>query len=135
SQRALHAVEQRIARTDYSIRCARAQLRHLREDPSYLARLARREFGTPVPGVRTVFVYQPADRPPDPAPPPATDDNGQPARPVPPRDDLADRLERRVRQDPWLAVFVLPPTRPWVMLFSTGLLLSAWILLPADRRS
>lgn len=132
SQRALRDVQQRIARTEYRIRCAQAQLRHLRDDPSYIARLARREFGTPVPGVRTVFVYDP---PREPGPPPTAPDAGPAPESTPPDEAFARALERRVPSDPWLAVFVLPPTRPWVMLFSAGLLVSAWILLPVGPRS
>ncbi len=137
SQRALRAVQQRIARTEYRIRCAQAQLRHLREDPSYIARLAREEFGTPVPGVRTVFVYQSAGQPQHAATAalPAADAAVPQATSPAPGEDLATQLERRIRRDPWLAVFVLPPTRPWVMLFSAGLLVAAWVLLPAARRS
>ncbi len=131
SQRALRQVEQRIARTRYRIRCAEARLRHLRDDPSYIARLAREEFGTPVPGVRTVFVYDP----PRPTGPPAAAAVAGTSATHRPAEAFAQALERRIRRDPWLAVFVLPPTRPWVMLFATGLLVSAWILLPAGRRA
>ena len=82
------------------------QIRHLQDDPAYVERIGRSEFGLTPPGVELIPV-QPVERPGEQAA----------SRPSVTREEtpLGDRIEDAARHNPLVAVFVLDQSRPFVM--------------------
>lgn len=121
----LAVIEQRLA-------SARRQIDHLRDDPAYVLRLARQEFGQAVdtPGTETMWID--ADPSTDAPPPPAT------TAPASERDvlpELSAVLSEMTQRYPHVSLFVSDATRPGVMLMATILLLTAVVLLGRPRRA
>ena len=113
------AAERRIAELERQLTAVTKQIEHLRDDPSYLERLSRKEFGEQPPGIDfTPVEVQPL--PPDDAP-----DAAEAA----PQEDAADALEQATQRSPIVSVFVLDETRPIVMVMSALLMLVALALL------
>jgi len=127
--RAEHAAaEQRLAELEHRLTVVTQQVEHLRNDPSYLERLARQEFGEPPPDVDfTPLELEPA------AQDPASED-----APAAAEEDTGDALEQAAQRNPIVSVFVLDETRPIVMVMSGAMMLVALVLLlrggAPDRR-
>lgn len=120
AQRQAYAdAQRRIAELEDRLTGVTRQIEHLRSDPAYIERLARKEFGTETPGVefKPVAIQQDAASRPD------------PASNTPPRDKLATSLEQATYTSPFVSVFVLDETRPIVMAMSGVLMIVALILL------
>ena len=107
------------------------QIEHSQNDPAYIERLARREFGLQTPGVETVRITT------DSAP------SSKPATSVPasaPQNEYEERLamiEHLARNNPAVSVFILPESRSIIMCLCGGLLLAAIVLMNpwnAERR-
>ena len=113
--------EQRIADLEYQLTLVSKQIEHLQDDPAYLERLARREFGTEVPGIE----FKPVEVQPPP--------QSQPASEPAPAEVLATALERATRTSPFVSVFVLDETRPIVMVMSGVVTVVALVLLMRSR--
>lgn len=122
------ALEQRLAAT-------RKQIEHLRDDPAYVLRVARQEFGQTieVTGTQTLAVEPvgaAADSPPSAAIPPAPDE-------VLP--ELSVFLGQVIARYPQVGLFVSAQTRPTVMGLGAVLLVTAVVLLgrpsPRTRRA
>jgi len=118
--RAVHAAEHRrvVALEEHVIRLAK-QIEHIRTDPAYMERLARREFGLETPGVEVIPVEVRQD--------PTAD--GAERTEAPPADEFADELEHAVQTNPFIAVFVTDATRPVVMGMSGVVVLFGVFLL------
>jgi len=98
------------------------QIEHLKNDPAYIERLARKEFGLDKPGVETI-----------PLAPPTNDTlaAGPPTVEEPPLETLIARAAERT---PWMSVFVSPDTRRHVMLIAGVTLLLSIVLLHRSTR-
>lgn len=130
------AVRQRAATLEYQRTARDAQIDHLKNDPSYAERLARRELGIETPGVRTIRI----------SPPPASAGEVDDASAATSAAATAERsenwrrsLDDAIRRYPFLSLFVLKDTRRIVMALSAGVVLAALVLLnrerPAARRT
>jgi hypothetical protein len=120
------AAQQRIAGLEADLARVEKQIEHLRDDPAYLERLARQEFGTETPGVEMIWVET--------SQPTASQAASAPTA-APERDeDFAATLERATRNSPFVSVFVLSETRPLVMIMSGALMAAALMLLRHDRK-
>lgn len=134
----LHADAQReLAEVRGALQTVDKQIEHLQTDPAYIARLARREFGVMPPGAQAITLAHAA-------PVSATSPGELDPRAAHPaavralRDNanLSAALARAARANPLVSVFVLPETRPALMLLAWMLLLSAAVIaLPSPRRS
>lgn len=120
SLRTLHAeAQRRVQELEQRLIAYDRQREHLEQDPAYIERLARKEFGIVTPGVETVQVEiapvelhattLPASRPSDPAL------------------EIAERVRLAARENALVSIFVLEQARPLVMLLSAGLLLIAFV--------
>ena len=109
---------------DLENRLARAtrQIEHMQNDPAYIDRLAREEFGVQTPGVEIIPVETRQNTVDEPAEPPAT-----------PREELATTVEHAAHTNPLVAVFVLDQTRPIVMAMSGVIVIVALVLLIRHR--
>jgi len=121
-----------VTQLEYQNTAIEKQIAHSQNDPAYLERVARREFGLETPGVETVRITADVSTS---APSPDTQPASQPETPIEQR--LA-QIEQLARSNPAAAVFILPETRPIVMSLAGGLLLAAVVLLnpwSAPRRA
>ncbi len=109
--------EQRITRLEQRLEAVARQIDHIQNDPAYLERIGRREFGVVPPGVEVIPV-EPA------SPPGAT-----PIEPPTLGPPWAERLETAARNRPLVAVLLLPQTRPLVLALSAGAVVVALVLL------
>lgn len=107
----------RIAELEERLTRASRQIEHLRNDPAYIERIGREEFGIETPGVDVVPVAV-SEAPIDP-----TDAEAEPD------DKFSVALERATRENPVVSVFVLKESRPIVMGMSGALLAAALALL------
>lgn len=112
-----------VTQLEYQNVAIEKQIAHSQNDPAYLERVARREFGLETPGVETVRITTDA---PSSAPSPDTQPASQPETPV---EQRLSQIEQLARSNPAAAVFILPETRPIVMALSGALLLAAIVLL------
>jgi cell division protein FtsB len=121
------AARTRIEQLEQRLTSVTKQIEHLRDDPAYIERLARKEFGTETPGVEIIPIETPEQTTSQPssAPASAVQDGG------------ATKLERAARKNPLVAVFVLNETRPIVMAMAGVLMLVALVMMyrgrPAQR--
>ncbi len=122
--RQVHAAARRQI-ADLEVRLARTtrQIEHMQSDPAYLERLARKEFGIETPGVEIIPVETREN----------TTDQSASSSSSTPRVELATVLERAMRTNPLVSVFVLEQTRPIVMAMSGVLLIVALVLLNRRR--
>jgi hypothetical protein len=111
--------EQRIARLEQQLALVSKQIEHLRNDPAYLERLSRREFGEPTPGVE----FTPVQVEPLPV------GEGDPGSDADPREEIAVAIESASHNNPFVSVFVLDETRPIVMIMSALMIVVALVLL------
>jgi cell division protein FtsB len=115
------AAQQRVTELEEHLTSLTKQIQHLQDDPAYLERLARREFGIETPGIEMIWIDAPGSATqPTSAPTVANVDH---------EEALAARIERAARTNPLVAVFVLDATRPVVMTMSAILLLVALVFL------
>jgi hypothetical protein len=105
------------------------QIEHLKNDPSYLERLAFTEFGIKPPNVEIIAIEARPATAAQPGPSPETKSN------PPGGDDLAAALERATHTNPLVAVFVLEPSRPIVMAMSGVIMAIALVSLLRGRRT
>ncbi len=118
-----HAAGQgEVARLEEQNRRADKQQEHLRNDPAYIERLNRQEFGIETPGVEIIPIETRASST-APAPPP----------PTTPAEEFAADLEQATHTNPFVSVFVLDQTRPIVMVMSGVVMLVALVLLNRAR--
>jgi len=118
------AAEQQIAMLQQQLTRVSKQIEHLQTDPAYIERLAYKEFRIEPPGLEWI-----------PAPdelPEATDaaGDGIEAGGV---EHWAARFEQAAHSNPLLAVFMLPRTRPMVIIISGAAIAVAIVLLVESR--
>lgn len=114
-------VQRRVSELEARLTALDVQAEHLRTDPAYLERLARREFGIATPGRETVLIESiPLDGPPD-----------APAdlEPVSTRARIESAIETAARTHPVVSLYVRDHTRPIVLGMSLVLMLAAVVLL------
>lgn len=116
------AARQRIVQLENRLTRVTKQIEHLQNDPAYLERLARKEFGIETPGVELIWIETPKNTTTPPASTPAPADSDR-------RDDLATVLEHATHTSPFVSVFVLDETRPVVMALSGVMMVVALVLL------
>ncbi len=120
--------EQRVVELERQLTRLTKQIEHMKNDPAYLERLARLEFGTQTPGVEVV----PVEIRPGPAILP--DETGASVEETPAK-ELAEELEQATRTEPIVSVFVLDQTRPIVMVMSGVLIIVALVSLIREYRA
>ncbi|MFN0135952.1 MAG: FtsB family cell division protein [Phycisphaerae bacterium] len=124
-----------VAAMEYQNTSIEKQIEHSQNDPAYIERLARREFGLQTPGVETVRLA--AETLPTSAP--ATSPTS--ALSAAPQNEHEQRLamiEHLARTNPLVSVFILPESRATIMCMCGGLLLAAIVLMNpwnAERRA
>ena len=128
----LHAEARRhVAELEARLQVLEKHIAHLRNDPAYVERLAREEFGITAPGVQTILL----DRSESAASHPAGDHTSAPT--VGPGEeqtpDLSTLVTEALECRPLVSVFVLDQTRPIVMAMSAALLLAAVLLFRTRR--
>ncbi len=119
-----HATGQReVAHLEEQNRRVDKQQEHLKNDPAYIERLNRREFGIETLGVEIIPVETRQN----------TTDEPASAPPATPRDEFATTVEHAAHTNPLFAVFVLSQTRPIVMAMSGVVVMVALVLLNRRR--
>lgn len=98
------------------------QIEHLKNDPAYVERLARKELGLDKPGVETI-----------PLPPPEEDSLVATSPPVE-EAPLESLIALAAKKTPWVSVFVSEETRGHVMLLAGATLLLSIVLLHRSSR-
>ena len=114
--------QRRVAELERQLTRLTKQIEHMKNDPAYLERLARLEFGTQTPGVEVVPVEI------QPSPAMSSDERDESVEDTP-AEELADELEQAARKEPIVSVFVLDQTRPIVMAMSGVLIIVALVSL------
>lgn len=133
----LKVADAQVVALDQRLAATRKQIEHLREDPAYVLRVARQEFGQSIeaPGTQT-FAVEPIAA--------ATTADPLPSTAVPPEPEevlpeLSVFLAQVIARYPQVGLFVSEQTRPTVMGLSTVLLVTAIVLLgrpsPRTRRA
>ena len=122
---------QQVADLEARLLVLEKQIEHLRHDPAYVERLARKEFGIRTPGVQTIVL----DRTEGPASRPTTAPTTTPAAAyeLESLPELSTLMAQALERYPATAVFVLDQTRPVVMVMSAIVLLAAILLLRNQR--
>ncbi len=134
----LKAADAQVVALDERLSTARKQIEHLREDPAYVLRVARQEFGQVIetPGTKTLAV-DPGAVASTSAPPPVS--TAVPPEPDEVLPELSFFLAQVVARYPQVGLFVSDQTRPAVMGLGAVLLISAVVLLgrpsPRTRRA
>ncbi len=124
------AADAYVAAIERQLYTTKMQIEHLQNDPAYIVRLARREFGDSIktPGVETILVGPSPDEPEATQNKPAAEASATEAGPefLP---ELSEFLEKVLSRYPYAYLFVNERTRPVVIGLSTALLLTAVVLL------
>lgn len=130
----LQVADGQVAALDERLSASKKQIEHLRDDPAYVLRVARQEFGQSIetPGTQTLAV--------DPAAVAATEAEAPHSTAVPPEPDevlpeLSQALQQVIQSYPHANLFVSEQTRPAVMTLGAVLLGGAIVLLgrPSPR--
>lgn len=122
-------MKQRAAQCETQITAIEKQIEHLHNDPAYIERLARKEFGIEIPGVETIYIDARSDE----------SGNTPLAGSIVPQDRdphatimpaLGTVVENTIEKYPAaLALFTAPGSRPIVMGASLVTLTAAIVLL------
>lgn len=119
---------ERVAALDERLAAADRQIEHLQNDPAYIERIARTEFRLETPGVQSILIepgsLEGGDLPtnePDAAPP------------LSPLVEVGATIEQTIQRYPALSIFVVNPTRYYMMGFSAFVLVTALVLLSPRR--
>ena len=109
----------RIGELEKQVKRVSRQIDHMQNDPAYLERIGREEFGIETPGVEVVPVAVAAA--PEESPDATADPDG----------GFSASLERAAHENPLVSVFVLDQSRP-VVLGMSGVLVAAAIVMLAS---
>jgi len=120
------AALKQIATLEEELTRVAKQIEHLENDPAYVERLAREEFGIETPGVEVIPIETVAKATSQAATARAAARDGE-------ADERPATVEQATRSDPFVSVFVLDATRPIVMGMSGGLMVLALVLLCRGR--
>ncbi|MBN2445748.1 MAG: septum formation initiator family protein [Phycisphaerae bacterium] len=130
-QAVLAATEQRNVELRDRFASVENQVESLENDPAYIERLARQEFGIVPAGVRTIPVSAAEDQPETAA---SDADANKPSASTEMLPDVTVRVQQLLHRYPLARVFVWSETRPVLMLLGGIMLVSAVVLLGNSRQ-